>query len=148
MRAEGKVERRVSYAALWYKLHLFITCELQDLFLLDGVDGTEESGSSETSMLPDKNSNSWIFQREKETRVIREINRLIAKSDRPISLILSHRAHGLLWIRLHRSQLFVHGEDISQVHGVGALQEGLVCLQDEIIVLQACRAGGWQVKFV
>lgn len=42
----------------------FITCELQDLLLLDGVDGTEESGRSETSVLPDKNSNSWIFQKK------------------------------------------------------------------------------------
>lgn len=31
------------------------TCELLDLLLLDGVNGTESSGSSETSLL-DKNS--------------------------------------------------------------------------------------------
>ncbi len=40
------------------------TCELQGLLLLDGVDGTEESGNSETSPLPDKNSNSWILAKE------------------------------------------------------------------------------------
>lgn len=40
------------------------TCELHTLALLHGVDGTEESGNSEASILPDKNSNSWILAKE------------------------------------------------------------------------------------
>lgn len=40
------------------------TCELQDVLLLDGVDGTEESGNPETSLLPDRNSNSWTLAKE------------------------------------------------------------------------------------
>lgn len=40
------------------------TCELQDLPLPDGVDGTEETGNSGTSTLPDRNSNSWILAKE------------------------------------------------------------------------------------
>lgn len=50
------------------------TCGLQDLLLLDGVDGTEESGNSETSTLPDKNSNSWLFgETIQKKKAIREI---------------------------------------------------------------------------
>lgn len=60
----------------------------------------------------------------------------------------SHRAHGLLWVSVYKPQLRVHGEDIKQVHRVGAPQKAFVRVQDEIIVLQACRAGGQQVKFV
>lgn len=40
------------------------TCELEDLLLLDGVEGTEGSGNSETSLLPDKNSNNWTLANE------------------------------------------------------------------------------------
>lgn len=40
------------------------TCELQGQLLRDGVEGTEESGNSETSAFPSKNSNSWIFAKE------------------------------------------------------------------------------------
>lgn len=40
------------------------TCELQDLSLLDGVEGTAESGRSGTSTLPDRKSNSWILAKE------------------------------------------------------------------------------------
>lgn len=60
----------------------------------------------------------------------------------------AHRAYGLLRVAVNISQLCVHGEDIHQIHSVGASQEGFVRLQDEITVLQACKAGGWQVKFV
>lgn len=41
-----------------------LTLELQGLALLHGVDGTEESGNSEGSILPDRNSNSWILAKE------------------------------------------------------------------------------------
>lgn len=37
------------------------TWKLQDLLLLDGVEVTDESGKSETSMLPVRNSNSWVW---------------------------------------------------------------------------------------
>lgn len=62
--------------------------------------------------------------------------------------LTAHRAHGLLRFRARQPQLFVHGEDVDQVHGVGALQERLVGLHDEVVVLQACEAEGRQVKFV
>lgn len=62
-RVEGKVERGVFLVC---ESRTGPTCELQGLLLVDGVDGIEESGNSETSMLPDKNSNSWIFKRIKK----------------------------------------------------------------------------------
>lgn len=40
------------------------TCELQGLSVVDGVDGTEGSATSNISVLPDKNSNSWILAKE------------------------------------------------------------------------------------
>lgn len=59
----------------------------------------------------------------------------------------THWAQGLLWVWVH-AQLFVHGVDIDQVHGVGAFQEGLVCLADEVIILRAHDVAEGQVKFV
>lgn len=84
-KAEGKVEikdflwefmKGVAPFTEAEKTQLGPTCELQDLHLPDGVDGTEETGNSGTSTLPDRNSNSWILAKE-FTKAEREgINRL------------------------------------------------------------------------
>lgn len=65
------------------------------------------------------------WQQNKQT--IQEMNLLISnssQSDHPESdfqPVVAHRAQGLLRVQVHYHELFVHGEDINQVHGVGAL---------------------------
>ncbi|TNN40987.1 hypothetical protein EYF80_048851 [Liparis tanakae] len=61
------------------------TCE--GLLARDGVDGTEESGNSDTSVFPDKNSNIWIFAKEfKKKKIIQnqcDFNRLTGLTGSP-----------------------------------------------------------------
>lgn len=63
-------------------------------------------------------------------------------------LFISYWVNVLHRVRVHRSQLCVHGEDIEHVHGVRARQEGGVRLQDEVMVLRLRRAGVRQAQFV
>lgn len=84
----------------------------------------------------------------RENRGRKKKKKSLMLSQRPVfqNLTSAHRAHRLLWVQ--NVQLFAGSEDIHQVHGVGAFQEGVVRLQDEVMVLQACTAGGRQVELL